>query len=559
MMTETESQHETSQDIYGRHVFCRTPEGYRTKTQWAKQGRVPCCESTAIVIKETTVFNGLSFPVARLKESYTPVVADLGNNRWLVAKPNKGSEINWWLVYREDQTSSKSKASAGVKESSVAIADQPPPIAQMPVAIEDFSSVLDYFDSPISSLNLLPSSPSPSPIRCSDHRKANPDQGLMPLLTDSANRAVNRGNRAYFPEGVDRSAWPEQFRDAMTWIIHLIYLRRILDRCGKDEYVPLKTIYLREILGWREAEAAKTLLLRQGVIECDNHYVKGEKSKGYRLRHRDVTHRLVDIDNPTIRANVIKRHLDVTGKAVHKWLYDNLSRVTVDETAFEEVERLADTEGKREAYIGSIQAIIDGYLDFTVDDFAGRVHTNFSRLKRELKQYLRIDGQRPVEIDIKNSQPTFLAIVAWQRAVDEPAYRALCEAGRLYDWLAEKGGWTRAYVKEELMAKAFFSKNRYTNEVKRLFNAEFPGIATLIEKIKAKDHTKLAQVLQRAEAQYIIHGVCETIRKERPEIPVVTIHDSILTTPGHAEYVLQIMRDEFAVYRINPRLEAVNL
>ena len=49
------------------------------------------------------------------------------------------------------------------------------------------------------------------------------------------------------------------------------------------------------------------------------------------------------------------------------------------------------------------------------------------------------------------------------------------------------------------MAKAFFSKNRYTNAVKRLFNAEFPGIATLIEKIKAKDHTKLAQVLQRAE------------------------------------------------------------
>ena len=80
-----------------------------------------------------------------------------------------------------------------------------------------------------------------------------------------------------------------------------------------------------------------------------------------------------------------------------------------------EAEQLADTDGKREAYIGSIQAIIDGYLDFTVDDFAGRVHTNFSRLKRELKTHLRIDGQRLIEIDIRNSQPTFLAIVAWQR------------------------------------------------------------------------------------------------------------------------------------------------
>ena len=226
--------------------------------------------------------------------------------------------------------------------------------------------------------------------------------------------------------------------------------------------------------------------------------------------------------------------------------------------ALEEVDRLADTEGKREAYLGSIQAIIDGYLDFSVDKFAGRVHTNFSRLKRELKKHLRIEGQRPIEIDIKNSQPTFLAIVASQHAVDEPAYRNLCEQGRLYDWLAEKSGWSRAYVKEELMAKAFFSKNHYTNAVKRLFNSDFPGIASFIEKIKAKDHTKLAQVLQRAEAQYIIHGVCETIRKERPRTPVVTIHDSILTTADCSEYVLQTMRDEFAVFRINPILEAVN-
>ena len=61
-----------------------------------------------------------------------------------------------------------------------------------------------------------------------------------------------------------------------------------------------------------------------------------------------------------------------------------------------------------------------------MDDFAGRVHTNFSRLKRELKKHLRIDGQRLMEIDIKNSQPTFLAIVASQRAADEPEYHSIC-------------------------------------------------------------------------------------------------------------------------------------
>ena len=57
----------------------------------------------------------------------------------------------------------------------------------------------------------------------------------------------------------------------------------------------------------------------------------------------------------------------------------------------------------------------------------------------------------------------------------------------------------------------------------------------------------------------MIHGVCETIRKQRPNVPIVTIHDSIVTTPDCAEYVLQTMRDEFAIFRITPRLEAVNL
>ena len=232
---------DTEQDYYGRSIYRRTPDGYRTRTQWAKCGRVPCADATAIVIIESVVLQGLSATAERLKEVYTPVVADLGNNRWLVAKPNEGKTINWWLVYREDQTRPKVQASRVV---------QKPPVAEeeSPVVIEDeFAFALDYFDSPLSSLNLLPSSPPSSLIRWQNHRNSNQHQDLMPLLTVSGNRAVNRGNRAYFPEGLDRSEWPEQYRDAMTWIVHLIYLRRILERlrqgriCPPQDHLPAGT------------------------------------------------------------------------------------------------------------------------------------------------------------------------------------------------------------------------------------------------------------------------------------------------------------------------------
>ena len=142
-------------DFYGRYVFRQTPDGYRTKTQWAKCGRVPCCGAIAIVIKETTICNGLPFTVERLREFYTPVVSELGNNRWLVAKPNEGKVINWWLVYREDQTRPKGQASSVIQKPPVA--EEESSVAQSPVVIEDdFTSVLNYFDSPLSSLTFFP-------------------------------------------------------------------------------------------------------------------------------------------------------------------------------------------------------------------------------------------------------------------------------------------------------------------------------------------------------------------------------------------------------------------
>ena len=42
---------------------------------------------------------------------------------------------------------------------------------------------------------------------------------------------------------------------------------------------------------------------------------------------------------------------------------------------------------------------------------------------------------------------------------------------------------------------------------------------------------------------------------ERPELPVLTIHDSILTVPGEVEYVRAVILDEFAKLDIEPALK----
>lgn len=96
-----------------------------------------------------------------------------------------------------------------------------------------------------------------------------------------------------------------------------------------------------------------------------------------------------------------------------------------------------------------MQAVNDGCIAFNPEDeFGRRYHSNLTNLRSELRKYLRVDGQPLVQIDISNSQPLFQAVVAEQRGVTCPAYKQVCEEGRLYEFLGEKTGLTRERTKE---------------------------------------------------------------------------------------------------------------
>jgi hypothetical protein len=58
-----------------------------------------------------------------------------------------------------------------------------------------------------------------------------------------------------------------------------------------------------------------------------------------------------------------------------------------------------------------------------------------------------------------------------------------------------------------------------------------------------KTHNALSCSLQYLEAQLILHGVCKIVAENNPDIPLFTIHDSIITTEKNVPYVHQIMRD----------------
>lgn len=123
-------------------------------------------------------------------------------------------------------------------------------------------------------------------------------------------------------------------------------------------------------------------------------------------------------------------------------------------------------------------------------------------------------------------------------------YKKLVSEGNLYEYFIEE------YAKREgktltrdrakkIMFEIFFSQNSILlSPKKRLFKELFPNIFQLFKKIKSKSHNTLAILLQNIESQCFLHQACAKIATDHPEIPIFTIHDSIVTTVGN-EYIVQ--------------------
>ena len=60
------------------------------------------------------------------------------------------------------------------------------------------------------------------------------------------------------------------------------------------------------------------------------------------------------------------------------------------------------------------------------------------------------------------------------------------------------------------------------------------------------------------ESGFVLNTVCRRLMKEMPEVPVFTIHDSVLTTPSHADDVLRIFRQEFRSVGLSPRFHVTD-
>lgn len=348
-------------------------------------------------------------------------------------------------------------------------------------------------------------------------------------------------------------------------------------------------------------------------------YIVGEKSMGFLINkyssHQATVH-LVPIQdfvtkkNRTKEANKFKADLAVTSaKYGHltKWFNEKL-KIDVD-PATEKVEEMfpEQTGGirgtakgkpsiwhKRYKAILAINKIANQEFYYSVDENVGRFHSNLTNIKRELRNYITYDGQKLVNIDIKNSQPLFsllllqegfyaekegqftihnlpqsllllsspntsyshilIMIVKTLQSIDIQSiddYVGLVSSGDFYEKMSALVYPSESFNKQkikEMIFTVFFSRNKFIGQVgakpKRDFKTAFPSVYEIFRQLKVKNHTVLAHILQRIESEIIIQRVAKRIASERPELPIFTIHDSVATTDGNEDYVATVIKEE---------------
>jgi hypothetical protein len=137
-----------------------------------------------------------------------------------------------------------------------------------------------------------------------------------------------------------------------------------------------------------------------------------------------------------------------------------------------------------------------------------------------------------------------------------------CEGGKIYRSLMTKEQRARAKkdqafaarFKVALLTVMYKPKNNNLGRLELRMRRLFPPIMAMLDDMKRKDHGRAARIMQTFESTLFIHRICGRIMRERPGTLVVTKHDAIGTTPDAKEYVLAIIKEEFAKVGLTPTL-----
>lgn len=383
------------------------------------------------------------------------------------------------------------------------------------------------------------------------------------------------------------------------------------DNIDEDGYISVCSELFRK-LTFRDYNKYLDTFVKFNLLERQNYFAQQNRCNKYKFNILESDASLceeIDIYDYKL-TNKMRSNIMPSAKRYYKNLYNWLNHedFTIDyENAIKKIQELNVKPSIKLNFIQSVSAIRSKNIRFiSHQDTDKRLHTNITNLKSVLRQFLYYKNKKLVNIDLKNSQIYFLAMllltikhkkvievrntnvniilhelsetidmIELQRFVD-------CAVnGVFYQVLGQEliieNGFNKLYEKrkfdvkrkrmiyeiydnpKELMKpitfELLFSSNDTSSKEKDWFYEKFPTISNVLMKIKEIDYRKLALLLQNIESDIILNKVTKFISKQYPYVFMLTIHDSIMTLPEHANIVQKVIIDvTLELFGYSPKL-----
>lgn len=366
------------------------------------------------------------------------------------------------------------------------------------------------------------------------------------------------------------------------YVISNIYIRPFVDKSIEDfDYVPINIALLRTLVSDMKAESILDDLIGLNILESDGKVIRRKKSNGYKIKDKwTFKWKLQDMKDhelakkltgkyDAIKDNVMKygygyqivnhwfQILEIDCKKAKKYISNRYRR---DQ----------DKDRYNSAFC-SINLFEKEMKFIVVDDTSNRLHCNLTNIDAKLRKFLTVQDQKLAQVDIRNSQPLFLGMLMRSNTMVEPAeldrYLDLVCSGQFYEYMAKKLPGKHLNLKDQQIRKKFkksifsgvlFDVNRVKlSKYELLFREEFPTIFQVIRNIKAVEYNTLAIMLQKMESKFIFDAVAKIDQEiGKGKAPLLTIHDSIVSTTENIYMVEQIMEQlYFREYELKPQLE----
>lgn len=397
---------------------------------------------------------------------------------------------------------------------------------------------------------------------------------------------------------------PHKTRDRIAFVIGSYFKSANLQTTyDEDDYVSVCTEILKDVVrNYREILDYLTGEVK--MFDCDEIHLSGSKCYGYKLTEKYkggkiMWYRVFDVQfQRSIRkykrpAKLIKQY---------NFLYRNLDLLSYDKEMARHIIKDVGIVDHQSNYL--INATTNELRSFFTSSKVGRLYTDVSFMKRELRDSLLFGGEQAIKLDLKNSAyymhytlfdsgPNTKTIIKLLSEInptlkqdlitlnskpvsmrckisDELSYtkeinqyRDLVSSGKLYEFCAQT--WKKALNmnldRDQAKAKIQAVINRpphdkcaYKDALKKIW----PSIMNTFDYVnsgyyrtrKGKGKRKLrhgdltcplARFYMKLEAKTILDKVCPAL--EESEIPVITIHDCLMIQPKSEIQVRAIMNN----------------